>query len=82
VADHSEFGFPAAPEVFPKQESLSERVQFGNWLRLPGRHHTREHLTRVWDGCDWLEGEEAINAILAIDGDDPALMPSTATTRP
>lgn len=75
VEDHKEFGFPAPPEVFPKQENLSERVQFGNWLRLPGRHHTREQLTRVWGGFDWLEGDEAIDAILAIEGDDPALLP-------
>ena len=75
VADYAEFGFGAAPEVFPKQEQLNERVQYGNWLRLPGRHHTREHLTRVWGGFDWLEGDEAIDAILAIEGDDPALLP-------
>jgi hypothetical protein len=39
---------------------------FGNRLRLPGRHHTREHWSRVWDGGRWREGDEAIDFIVAL----------------
>jgi hypothetical protein len=74
VADHGRLGLKAAPETFPKQESVG-RDEFGNWLRLPGRHHKREHYSRVWDGSTWLEGEAAVQRLLAHDGDDPGLLP-------
>lgn len=35
-------------EVFPKQPSL-EPGQIGNWLRLPGKHPRRPHVSRFWD---------------------------------
>jgi len=75
VADHADFGFEQPPETFPKQECVDAGRPYGNWLRLPGRHHTRQHISRVLDGEFWLEGNAAIDAILAIEGDDPALMP-------
>lgn len=64
---------PTKIETFPKQGRLSGK-QLGNWLRLPGRHHTREHYTGVWSGNRWLEGEEAIKHILATTGDDPHIV--------
>lgn len=51
------------PETFPKQATLPEKG-YGNWLRLPGRHHTLEFFTRVWSGKKWLAGEAAIKQIL------------------
>jgi hypothetical protein len=46
VADHGRLGMAAPPELFPKQPRLRPRPDgspgFGNWLRLPGRHHTRD----------------------------------------
>ncbi len=51
------------PEVFPKQPHL-EGEKFGNWVRLPGLHHTHDFYTQVWDGEQWLNGEGAINHIL------------------
>src|SRR5262245_59144892 len=38
----SEAGVGDAVEWFPKQAALSEATPFGNWVRLPGRHHTRD----------------------------------------
>ena len=54
-------------ESFPKQPKLSGK-RFGNPVRLPGRHHTRDHWTRVWDGQNWLSGQQAIDAILSLTG--------------
>jgi hypothetical protein len=75
TADHARLGMAVPPERFPKQPSLGAGLRFGNWLRLPGRHHTREHWSRVWDGRRWLEGAEAVEWLLAVEGDDPALLP-------
>jgi AAA domain-containing protein/TOTE conflict system primase-like protein len=83
IAHHKDHGLPAPSEVFPKQASVAppgQRGEYGNWLRLPGMHHTNiKHWSRVWSGERWLEGEEAIQHILAIKGDDPALLPEEAT---
>jgi hypothetical protein len=72
--DYAEYGLTDRPEIFPKQAELGEG-RYGNWLRLPGRHHTRDHWSRVWDGERWLDGAEAVAFILALEGDDPALIP-------
>ena len=66
VADFSQRGLDAAPELFPGQH---RHGSYGSWLRLPGRHHTHEHYTRVWNDEpwseeNWLEGHEAIDRIL------------------
>src|SRR5262249_54010872 len=47
----------------------------GNWLRLPGRHHGRDHWSLVWDGTEFVGGDEAIDAILDYAGDSPQLIP-------
>jgi hypothetical protein len=84
VRNWKELGLSECPEVFPKQAEVTPAGSrsFGNWLRLPGRHHKRRHWSRVWDGSRWLEGDEAIDAILAATGDDPALIPTEALTVP
>ncbi len=69
--DFAAYGLAARPETFPKQARVTDKNPFGNWLRVPGRHHTREHLSRAWDGNGWLEGGRAIDFILTLDGDDP-----------
>ena len=38
VADYERRGLDERPEVFPKHPGAES---FGDWLRLPGRHHTR-----------------------------------------
>jgi hypothetical protein len=79
--DHRTHGLAQPPEVFPKQASI-EPGRFGNWLRLPGRHHSREHWSRVWNGATWLSGEAAVNYILSLRGDDPRLIPAAAEAQP
>jgi hypothetical protein len=63
----------AAVEFFPKQESITIQCPYGNWIRLPGKHHKHAHWTRVWDpkAPRWLEGEAAVRSLVAIAGDDP-----------
>jgi hypothetical protein len=73
TADYRRHGLGAV-EVFPKQRQVPTGG-YGNWLRLPGRHHSREHWSQVWDGSRWLEGEAAVSHILGLTGDDPALLP-------
>ena len=67
--DWADFGLPRKPEVFPpKREVKKDDLPYA--LRVPGRHHTRRHYTRVWNfdsvgENDWLEGGEAIEAMLS-----------------
>jgi hypothetical protein len=46
-------------ECFPKQPQLDSARRYGNWLRLPGKHHRREHWSRFYD----LGTEEWCNAL-------------------
>ncbi len=79
VRDYARHGLPVAPETFPKQERLRPtpdgKGRYGNWCRLPGRHHTRDHWARVWDGARWLDGAEAAGFMLGLAGDPAALVP-------
>lgn len=61
-------------EFFPKQPAI-KAGGFGNWLRLPGRHHTRDHWSRVWNRSRWLSGEDAVAYLLAFEGDDGDVVP-------
>lgn len=67
VADFAIRGLDVAPEVFPGNTRFDH---YGDWLRLPGRHHTHQHYTRVyteetWAEGPWLTGHDAIDRILA-----------------
>ena len=67
VADFERRGLEKQPEVFPDEPTWDH---YGHWLRLPGRHHSHSHYTRVlndepFDERPWLEGHEAIDRILA-----------------
>jgi hypothetical protein len=67
--DYDEFGLPRKPEVFPPKGVVKED-DLPYTLRLPGRHHTRRHYSRVWNfdavgENEWLEGGEAIEMMLA-----------------
>jgi hypothetical protein len=66
TADYARKGLDAAPEFFP---GAYHRGHYGNWLRLPGRHHSRSHYTRIfndepWADTTWLEGHDAIDRML------------------
>jgi hypothetical protein len=76
TADPRKAGLCKPPEQFPKQEDLRKcKRKFGNWLRLPGRHHSRDYWSEVWDGSRWLVGKDAVQFMLALTGDDPKLIP-------
>jgi hypothetical protein len=77
VKDYAQLGMSVEPETFPKQSRI-KTSGFGNWLRLPGRHHTREHWSRVWDGSQWLEGHAAIDRMLSCQGDAAECIPAEA----
>jgi hypothetical protein len=81
VGDFADHGLTAAPETFPKQPRI-DPGRFGNWLRLPGRHHTRPHWSSVWDGARWLDGHEAIDFMLALTGDPASLLPALPPPTP
>jgi hypothetical protein len=66
---------PGGVEVFPKRPDRNTDKGFGGgWVRLYGKHHKRDHWTRVWDWQRqrWLEGSAAIASLWAHTGDDPA----------
>ncbi len=75
VVDWKALGLTEEPETFPKQPALDPSKPLGNWQRLPGRHHTLPFYSTVWDGKQWLKGVKAIEYILAVEGDDPNLIP-------
>lgn len=77
VQDWQQFGFAEAPELFPKQPTLGSK-KYGNFLRLPGRHHTRKYYSRVWNGKKWASGANAIRAILRTEGTSAARIPAAA----
>ncbi|APZ90532.1 AAA family ATPase [Fuerstiella marisgermanici] len=60
-------------ETSPKQAALSGKG-LGNWLRLPGRHHTREHWSRVWGDGEWLDDAESVEALLNLPANDPSVL--------
>jgi hypothetical protein len=74
VSGYAAFGFGDAPETFPKQAALRGK-KMGNWMRLPGRHHTRDHWTRVWDGERWLAGAAAVEFVLNLPPSSADLVP-------
>jgi hypothetical protein len=75
VKDHAQHGLAHRPETFPKQLAIAPG-KYGNWLRLPGRHHKRNHWSNVWDGSRWLSCEQAVDYILSMRGSSPALIPA------
>jgi hypothetical protein len=82
ISGWKDAGLDGQPETFPKQPCVTDEHPCGNWWRLPGRHHTRDHYTRVWDGEKWLEGTEAVKAIVTTRGGDPGLIPAEALAEP
>ncbi len=70
IEDFANYGLLAAPETYPRSPRTDEGHR-GSALRLPGRHHTHDHFTRVWSGDEeldevWLEGRAAIQRILEV----------------
>ena len=76
VRDWAGHGLASEPEVFPKQDSI--RGRYGNFTRLFGRHYKRPFWSKVWDGAQWRQGDEAIDIILGTPGDPFDLVPQEA----
>ncbi len=76
VSDAEMLGLEQAPDLFPGSRGKSH---YGSWLRLPGRHHSRQHYTRVYSDepyADqrWLEGHDAIDRMLSIQAANQDLL--------
>jgi putative DNA primase/helicase len=80
MRDWKERGLDGEPEIFPKQNLIAREGpgSCGNWLRLPGRHPKRDHWSRVWDGAEWLDEDDAIDFIVNLTGDPAQLIPNEA----
>jgi Primase C terminal 2 (PriCT-2)/TOTE conflict system, Archaeo-Eukaryotic Primase domain len=69
VSEWENHGLKKQPESFPKSPRLTNK-RIGHMVRLPGKHHKRDHWTRVWDGVSddresgLLCGQAAIELIL------------------
>jgi hypothetical protein len=84
VADFERRSLDHKPEVFPDKPSWDH---YGDWLRLPGRHHTRSHYTRVWNDephaeTRWLVGHEAIDRIMATRPAPDTVLEKAGIVRP
>jgi hypothetical protein len=75
IRDYQKYGLQSAPETFPKQPAINAQRPYGSWWRLPGRHHSRDHWTKVWNGAQWLEGNAAIAALIAAQCTPVSLIP-------
>lgn len=83
-SDWQKYNLPRKPECFPPRREVAEG-HLPYPLRVPGRHHTFPHYSRVWnfDGMgenDWLEGAEAIEALLALRPAELKVAPSVRKT--
>ena len=83
VADFERRGLDQKPEIFPDKPTWDH---YGDWLRLPGRHHSRPHYTRVWNDepfaeSPWLVGYDAIERILATRPATDALLEPLGISR-
>jgi len=74
----SDFGeYVPKIECFPKSPTVQISPQrCGHYLRLPGKHHKRDHWSRFWGGHEWLTAEESVSLLLSLKGDDTALIPA------
>ncbi|MBN9521017.1 hypothetical protein J0H58_21280 [bacterium] len=78
VRDAGRFGIEP-PEANPKQPRVKA---YGNWLRLPGRHHTADVWGIVFDGAAWVQGEAAVAHVLSLPRDPVEFIPAEAAPKP
>lgn len=70
-------------ECFPKSPTVKNTKKCcGNYIRLPGKHHKREHWSRFWGDDDWLSVSDSVQLLLEHSGNDPALVPAAASVTP
>lgn len=74
LAERARLAFGVAIETYPKQASA--RGGFGNWLRLPGRHHSKAHWSRVArPGESWASGADAARVLLSWPSSPAGIVP-------
>ncbi len=83
VSNYADLSLPVAPKLYPRR-AQTEGVNAKDWVRLPGRHHSHNYWSKIWNGAQWLEGAEAIQAILATRTDPGhfSLRPPTESSSP
>jgi hypothetical protein len=70
-------------ECFPKSSTVKRtKKRCGNYIRLPGKHHKREHWSRFWGDDDWLSIDDSVQLLLGHSGNDPAFVPAAASVTP
>ncbi len=62
VADFKAHGLQAAPRIAPSEEDSHHT--HGQWVRLPGRHSTRDHWSRFRRGEHWVDGDAGVSMLL------------------
>lgn len=75
TADYADKGLGVPPRVVPAAGQSGDRTD-EMWLRLPGLHPCGAHASRVWDGDRWLDGMEAIAALLRAKATPPTFIRS------
>jgi hypothetical protein len=60
VGGYGNFGLHCAPRILPDPSASDDDL----WLRLPGRHPSRDHFSRVWGGSQWLGPEATIEMMV------------------
>ena len=62
-------------ECFPKNSTVQHTdAKCGHYLRIPGKHHKRDHWSRFYASGDWLSQADSVQLLLSQTGDDPALI--------
>ncbi len=60
-------------EVFPKQPELTGG-ELGNFMRIPGRHHKRDHWSRFWGDGNWLNDDASVERLMNARANDPLVL--------
>lgn len=80
VRDYEHHGLDKI-ECFPKSRTVQHTdAKCGNYLRVPGKHHKRDHWSRCWGNGQWLTEADSVHFLLNHPGDDPALVPEILRT--
>jgi len=58
-------------ETNPKQRHGGK---IGNGVRIPGRHHKRDHNSRCWGDAAWLDTDESVDLLLCTVPNDPSVV--------
>jgi hypothetical protein len=62
-------------ECFPKSPTVQNTpAKCGNYVRLPGKHHKRDHWSRFYGDGAWLDVEESIQQLLHAPLNNPACL--------